>query len=116
MYEFSLTSSIAKTVVSWCRQQGWSKVRRVMVKIGGLRQVNPELMSFVFAAAAKNTPAEGAILSVMLVPFTFRCCACGRITNREDNQFLCPSCGSRNVQILSGLEFNIEVLEVENEI
>ena len=86
-----------------------------MVKIGGLRRANPELMSFIFAAVSRGTPAEGAILSVMIMPFTFRCEACGRTGTREDSLFLCPSCGSRNVQLLSGLEFSIEVLEVENE-
>ena len=113
MYEFSLTNSVARAVLNLCRETGCTKVRRVMVKIGGMRPVNPELMSFIFTAMAKDTPAEGAVLSVLMIPVTFYCYACGRTNTREDTQFQCPSCGSRNVQLLSGLEFNIEVLEVE---
>ena len=113
MYEFSLTNSIAGTILAVCRQIGFSKVRRVMIKVGGMRKINPELMSFIFTSAVKNTPAEGAVLTVMTVPVTIRCYSCGRTNTREDTQFLCPSCGSRNVQLLSGLEFNIEVLEAE---
>ena len=79
-----------------------------------MRPVNPELMSFIFAAVAKDTPAEDAILSVMMVPVTVHCYACGRTNTREDTHFMCPACGSRNVMLLSGLEFNIEVLEVES--
>ncbi|MBQ7196730.1 MAG: hydrogenase maturation nickel metallochaperone HypA [Synergistaceae bacterium] len=113
MYEFSLTHSITRTLLKLCREAGWSKVRRVMIKIGGMRKINPELMSFIFTAMVKGTPAEDAVMSVLMIPVTIHCYACGRTNTREDTQFLCPACGSRNVQLLSGLEFNIEVLEVE---
>jgi len=113
LYEFSLTNAVAGTVLKLCRDSGWTKVRRILVKVGDLRHINPELMSFIFAAMSKGTPAEGAVLSVLIIPVTFYCYACGRTYNREDGQFICPSCGSRNVQLLTGLEFNIEALEVE---
>ena len=96
-----------------CQDTGWKKIRRLMVKVGGMRPINPELMSFIFAAMSKGTPAEGAVMSVLMIPVTIYCYNCGRTNTREDTQFLCPSCGSRNVQLLSGLEFNIEVIEVE---
>ena len=114
MYEFSLTNSVNNAIQKLCTDTGWRKVNRIMVKIGGMRPVNPELMTFIFAAMSKGTPAEGAILSIMMLPVTIHCYACGRTGTREDSQFMCPYCGSRNVQLLSGLEFNIEVLEVES--
>lgn len=109
-----MTSSVAGTILALCKKSGWSKIRRVLLKIGGMRKVNPELMSFIFTSLVKDTPAEGALLSVMIIPVTLKCYACGHINIREDTQFLCSSCGSRNVQLLAGLEFNIEVLEVES--
>lgn len=114
MHEFSLTNSVNNALQSLCRQAGWSKVNRIMLKVGGMRKVNPELMAFIFAAVSKDTPAEGALLTVMMLPVTFYCYACGRTGCREDTEFKCPSCGSRNVQLLSGLELAIEVLEVES--
>ena len=115
MYEFSLTHSVNDAVQNLCRLSGWRKVRRILLKIGGMRKVNPELMSFIFAALSKDTPAEGAILSVMILPVTIRCFSCGRTGTREDSEFMCPSCGSRNVELISGLELAIEVLEVESD-
>ncbi|MBQ6972559.1 MAG: hydrogenase maturation nickel metallochaperone HypA [Synergistaceae bacterium] len=114
MYEFTLTNSVNDAVQRLCRQTGWTKIRRIMIRVGGIREVNPELMAFIFAAAAKDTPAEGAVLSVMLLPVTVKCRSCGKISARDDSDFACSFCGSRNVQILSGLEFNIEALEVES--
>ena len=113
MYEFSLTKTVNNAVQRLCVNAGWSKVYRVMVKVGGMRKVNPELMSFIFSAITKDTPAEGAILSVMIMPVTLYCYSCGRRGYREDTEFQCPSCGSRNIQLLSGLELSLEVLEVE---
>ncbi|MBQ7168422.1 MAG: hydrogenase maturation nickel metallochaperone HypA [Synergistaceae bacterium] len=114
MFEFTLTNSVNNALQRLCRDTGWRKVRRVMVKVGGVRNVNPELMAFIFSAVSKDTPAEGALLSVMLLPVTLKCHSCGRISTREDSDFVCPLCGSKNVQILSGLELNIEALEVES--
>ena len=114
MYEFTLTNSVNNAVLRLCRESGWSKVRRIMLKIGGMRKVNPELMAFIFAAVSRNTPAEGAILSVMIIPVTIKCFACGRTGTREDSEFMCPFCGSRNVHLISGLELAIEILEVES--
>ena len=114
MYEHSLTNSLKNVVLTLCNQQGWKKVRRVIARVGGLRSVNPELMSFIFAGLTKDTPAEGAILSVMMLPVTLRCYSCGRIGIREDKDFTCPTCGSSDVKLLSGLELGIEAIEVDN--
>ena len=113
MNEYSITHSVNDAIQVLCQWFGWKKVNRITVKIGGMKQVNPELMTFIFAGVSKNTPAEGAILSVMLIPITYHCYSCGREGMREDNQFLCPYCGSKNVKLLSGREFSIEILEVE---
>ena len=115
MFEFTLTSSLSEALQNLCRITGWKKVRRVMIRVGGVRKINPELIAFIFAAAAKDTPAEGALLSVMIVPVTVKCLSCGKISVSEDPEFACPMCGSKNVNILSGLELNIEALEVEND-
>ena len=115
MFEFTLTNSINDALQRLCRLTGWKKVRRVMVRVGGVRKINPELMAFVFSAAAKDTPAEGALLSVMILPVTVKCLTCGKVSVSEEEEFACPLCGSKNVQILSGLELNIEALEIEND-
>ena len=114
MFEFTLTNSVNDAIQRLCRQTGWKKIRRVMIRIGGARTVNPELMAFIFSAVSKDTPAEGALLSVMLLPVTVKCNSCGKISTREDADITCPICSSSNVQIISGLELNIEALEVDN--
>ena len=114
MYEYSLTHTINEALQDLCVKLGWKKINRLTVKIGGMRPVNPELMAFIFSAETKNTPVEGADFSVMLIPITYYCRNCKRRSMREDTKLLCPYCGSKNVQLLSGLEFTVEVLEFES--
>ncbi|MBR1673174.1 MAG: hydrogenase maturation nickel metallochaperone HypA [Fretibacterium sp.] len=123
MYEFSLTRSVNNAVLSLCEKSGWSRVRHIVLKIGGLRKVNLELMAFIFSVISKGTQTEGANFSIMELPVIFRCRSCGRdapgeITEEESRrtlEFACPLCGSRDVELLSGLELAIELLEVEKE-
>ena len=113
MYEFSLAKTLSSTLQGLCKKSGWSRVRHIVLKIGGMRGVNPELMSFVFGLMSLGTPAEGANFSIMFMPVLFQCHSCGREAEGEGTEFICPLCGSRDVTLTSGLELAIELLEVE---
>ncbi|MBQ7151493.1 MAG: hydrogenase maturation nickel metallochaperone HypA [Synergistaceae bacterium] len=114
MFEFLLTDSINRTVLALCKKGGWRRVRKILVKVGEMRRLNPELMTVIFAAISKNTPAEGAAMSVMIIPAVFQCKSCGRTGALPDPfKALCPSCESSDLKLISGMEFAIEVLEVE---
>ena len=116
MYEFSLARSVNNTVLNLCRRSGWDRVRHIVLKMGGLRKVDPELMTFIFSMISLGTPTEGANFSILFLPVVFRCHACGRDAPSEGTEFVCPLCGSKDVELLSGLELSIELLEVEKDI
>lgn len=115
MYEFSLTRSVNNAVLALCKQAGWSRVRHIVLKLGGLRKVNLELMTFIFDVISKGTQTEGANFSIMYLPVIFRCRSCGRDAPSETTEFVCPLCGSRDVELLCGLELALELLEVEKD-
>ncbi len=96
MHEFPLTNSVNNAVLRLCDNFGWDKVRRILIKVGGMRKINPELMSCIFAIVSRGTATEG-----------------GRKSSREDLDLKCPLCGSTEIEIISGLELSIEALEVE---
>lgn len=114
MYEFQLTGKINNVIQNLCWRYNFRKVNRILLKAGAMRKINPELMTFIFASISQGTPAEGAMLSVMIIPITFKCCSCGRTWTTDDTEFLCPYCRSRDVDLLTGLEFAVDFLEVES--
>ena len=115
MHELSLTQSINNEIQDLCLRSGWTRVRRLVLKVGGLRQVDPELMSFAFDVVSRGTVTEGAVFSVLELPVVFRCRTCGKDSVSESTVFACPSCQSSDVELLSGLELSIESMEVESE-
>jgi hydrogenase nickel incorporation protein HypA/HybF len=116
MHELSLAEAINNTIQTLCAQSSWTRVRRVVLKVGRMRQVDPELLSFAFNVAGKGTISEGAELSVLELPVVFKCNACGKRTSGESTVFVCLSCGSTDVDLLSGMEMTIESIEVETRV
>ena len=114
MHELSLAEKINNTIENLCERSGWVCVRRVVLKVGRMRQVDPELLTFAFDVVAKGTVSEGAQVSVMELPVVFMCHSCGRETSSEGTVFICANCGSTNVELRSGMELTIESMEVES--
>ena len=114
MHELSLAEKINNTIKELCERSAWTRVRRVVVKVGHMRQVDPELLSFAFEVVAKGTVSENAEISVLELPIIFMCHSCGKETGSEETVFICASCGSTNVELRSGIELTIESMEVES--
>ncbi|NLB84488.1 MAG: hydrogenase maturation nickel metallochaperone HypA [Synergistaceae bacterium] len=111
MHEVSLVESIVTALSKMMEEEKWKKINEVRLRVGVLRQVNPEIMSFAFETVTKRTPLEGARLIVADVPLEYRCRNCGQMWGEENG--LCPACGSGSRETLAGMELEIESLEVE---
>jgi hydrogenase nickel incorporation protein HypA/HybF len=113
MHELSLAEAINNTIKNLCDRSSWERVRRIVLKIGRMRQVDSELLSFAFSVVAGGTVCEGAELSILELPIIFRCRACGKESSSEGTSFLGPLCASADVELRSGMELTIESMEVE---
>jgi hydrogenase nickel incorporation protein HypA/HybF len=56
---------------------------------------------------------EGAELEIIELPVELRCRSCCK--EWEKDPFLCPECGSSDVEIRQGMEMEIESVEVEDQ-
>lgn len=113
MHEMSLVESIMESILEMKEENNWDKIRKIVLRIGDMRQVIPEIMVFAFNTASKSTPLEGAELVIENVKLRFRCRSCRKEWGEENMAFLCPFCGSMDVELLHGMELEIESLEVE---
>ncbi len=112
MHEFSLVEAIMDSLLKMQHHEGWGKITKVHLRVGALRQVFPEILSFAFATVTKGTPLEGADLFVEEVPIAFRCLDCN--ASWEEEAGACPRCGSVNRETIAGMELDIQSLEVED--
>jgi hydrogenase nickel incorporation protein HypA/HybF len=110
VHELALSSAIVNTVV---KHAAGRPVSVVTLRVGELRQVVPDTLEFYFAIVAEGTVCEGARLEQELLPARLRCEACARAWEIEIPVFRCPGCGTSAVEVVSGNEFEVESIEVE---
>jgi len=113
MHELALTQSILDIALSEAEKHGASRVLSIRLKLGEFSGVVPQLIQEYFDIAGRGTPAEGARLVMDRVPVTVRCSACGAENTMDRFRYLCPSCGSDQIRMLTGREFYVDSLEVE---
>jgi hydrogenase nickel incorporation protein HypA/HybF len=106
--------SIAQAIVDVAaRHAGASRVVRVWVQVGHLRQVVPSALEFAFELCAHGTPVEGAALELEELPVRVACRTCGVVTGPEAFPLACGVCGGLGVDVVQGEELQVESLELE---
>ena len=91
------------------------RVERVNIEVGKLSAIVPESLRFCFDIAVKDTRLEGAALVIEEVPVQARCKDCGEEWTIDGPAFSCRSCGSGQIDILSGRELDIKSIEIAEE-
>ncbi len=116
MHELSIMSNILDIVLDHANRHGVNRVNKINLEVGELSDLLPEWMQMYFDFVSKDTIAEKAELCIDRVPARVRCSSCKHeyTMTRENWQFTCPSCDSASVELLSGREFKIISIEVED--
>ena len=115
MHELSIVQEIVRTIEQGLRDAGAAgPVRIVHMTIGKLTAIVPDSVRFYFELITKDTPLEGAKLDIRDMPVAVACADCGRETEVEDINFICPVCGSMNTDIVRGRELFIDSVEVDD--
>ena len=109
MHELALCEAIAGAVTRHSRGR---PVARVLVRIGHLRQVVPDALTFSWQMLSAGTDLDGSVLEIESVPAIVSCSACGTETTLDLPIVGCGQCYSRDVTLLSGEEFAVVSLEL----
>ena len=64
MHEMSIVEALLKTVCQELRAHPDARVRTLYVRIGRLRQVEPDMLQFCYKAAAQGTQLAGSCLEI----------------------------------------------------
>jgi hydrogenase nickel incorporation protein HypA/HybF len=110
MHELAIADAVVRIA---CEQAAGSRVAVVELKVGHLRQVVPDALTFAFELVAAGTAAEGAELVIEDVPLAGRCRGCGAEEALGGLPLCCPACGALDVELTAGEELRVEALELE---
>jgi hydrogenase nickel incorporation protein HypA/HybF len=90
------------------------KVRQIDLLVGRGQLVNADSLEFSFRLIAQGTPAGDARFTTKEIPVRLRCKSCGEDHETESPPYNCRACGSADVEFLSGDEFLVDAVELEN--
>ena len=116
MHEMGIALQIVEiATASLPADLGEARVAAVNLKVGKLAAVVPESLRFCFDVAVKDTPLAGANLVIDEVPVVASCKDCNTQWTIDEPVFICKTCQSGSLEILSGRELDIESIEVVEE-
>ncbi len=111
----SIAMSIVEAVDTQARVEGAVKVSGVDLLVGKLAGIEPDSLKFCFLAAAKGTLAEDAVLVIEQPEGIGECGECGMRFPVTFYYAECSECRSLRIKIVSGEEFLIQSITIEEE-
>lgn len=113
MHELAVTQSILEISLKAAKEQGASRIRAIRLCMGPFSGIVPECVQMYLDVLAEGTAAQGAVVEARTVPLRVLCRDCGRESEITREHIACPFCGSIRLKTLSGKEFLVESIEVD---
>lgn len=116
MHEIGVLCQVVKEVEYVARENHIQKVYGVVLQIGELTGMLPYFFEEYYDMVTEDHPiVAGSKLEIEIIPGEGRCNACGEIYNVARCEGVCPNCGSREKDILSGRQFLLKNIIVEEQ-
>ena len=115
MREIQATQSILAKALLKASDANARRIKTVHFAIGEIAELDQNSIQQYWEEISKGTPAEQAQLHFRLINAKVQCMACFMEYHPIHGQIHCPYCGSYGAKIMSGEEFSIESIELDNE-
>ena len=104
MHEYSIVQSLLNSCEENAVQNNATKVTRVVVKIGVMSGVEPDLLQTAFDTFKEQTMCGTAEFIINVQKVDIECLECGEESTIEKHEYACLKCESVNIEILDGEE------------
>lgn len=116
MHELPITESILNIVLKHAAMNDAHKISAIHLRIGALSELEDEWLQKYFDYLSKGTIAEDAKLVIVRVPAKIQCRSCAYEYEAEKvmmAELVCPACGGKGGNLISGREYYIKEMEVQ---
>ena len=113
MHEYSIVQSLLDSCDENAKANNATKVMKVVVKIGVMSGVEPELLKTAFDTFKEKTICENAEFIINHQAVIIKCEDCLVESTLKELEYCCPKCESVNVKILDGEDMYLMQLELE---
>ena len=113
MHELGVVIEIVNTVEKYINENNVTgRVDKIVLQIGELSSLIPRYIEAVYPAAVDNTFMQDTKLEIEIMPANARCKNCSKVFKAFDSKGVCPRCGNREIELLSGREIFIKEIAV----
>lgn len=113
MHEYSIVQSLLDSCEENAKANDATKVTKVVVKIGVMSGVEPDLLQTAFDTFKEETICHDAQFIINIQKVKILCNECQTTSELEKNEYCCPKCQSTQLNILDGEEMYLMQLELE---
>ena len=113
MHEYGVTKSLIELCDKEAAKNDIKRVVKVHLRIGKFTGFSPDSIEFYFEHLKVNTKCSAAKLVFEEIPIKIKCNACNKEHVIKEPILLCPNCGSKEIELLSGREFYVASIEGE---
>ncbi|MCL1896917.1 MAG: hydrogenase maturation nickel metallochaperone HypA [Clostridiales bacterium] len=108
MHELSIVCGIVDQVLEVVREEGLSEVEAIVLEVGAMSTVVPEYLTGCYPNVVGGTMLEKTELRIEELAAAGRCRGCGGSFDFVIRRGVCPGCGGKDIELLSGREFKIK--------
>ena len=113
MHEYSIVQSLLDSCEENVKANDATKVTKVVVKIGVMSGVEPDLLRTAFDTFKDETICSDAEFILNIQPVVIKCHKCNEQSSLEKHHYCCPKCESVELDIIDGEDMYLMQLELE---
>ena len=102
MHEMAICAALIRQIESEAGKHRASGVEKVVITVGPLSGVEPELLKRAFSIAKENTLAHNAELECKEGRVRVACTECNKESDATINTLVCGECGSWRTRVVEG--------------
>jgi hydrogenase nickel incorporation protein HypA/HybF len=112
LHELGIATEILDVALAEAGRHNATKITTIYLRVGVIRAVEPEHLSFIFDHLSQDTMAFGAKLSIEEVPVRVECASCG-VTEVTAFAWECPKCKKHDIHVSGGETMDIVSIDIE---
>lgn len=112
MHEYSIVQALLDSCESQVTSNDASSVSKVVVKIGVMSGVEPDLLKTAFDTFKEDTVCHDAEFIINIQKVVILCKECQTEKVLEELEYKCGQCGSTNISVLDGEDMYLMQLEL----
>lgn len=113
MHEYSIIQSLLDLCESHAQQHHAKGIKKVVVAIGVLSGVEPQLLKSAYDVFRQETLCHDALLEIIQESLEIECLDCGQISSPIDMSSECHHCHGMNTRVIKGKDLYLMQLELD---